>query len=146
MNQLSTQGRNYTGWHSPGAVVNKDAGGRNPTIFEKMPFPTGSCALLRTDCPDTYCDGLQGPGTACDSEAWWSHKGSSFVNGIMLASLPFYLLPSENASNCPLSGKHSPHPTTKFTRTLFLDFLSSKTTKRSLYINYSTLGIPLSQH
>lgn len=39
---------NYTGWHSPGAVVNKDAEGRNPTIFEKMPFPTGSCALLRT--------------------------------------------------------------------------------------------------
>ena len=23
-------------------------GGRNPTIFEKMPSPTGSCALLRT--------------------------------------------------------------------------------------------------
>lgn len=39
---------NFAGCPAPGAVVNKDAGGRNPTIFEKMPSPTGSCALLRT--------------------------------------------------------------------------------------------------
>lgn len=37
-------------------------------------------------------------------------------------------------STCPISGKYIPYPTTKFTRTSFLDFLSSKTAKGSFML------------
>lgn len=111
--------------------------GKNPTIFEKMLSSSGACALFGTvTCSSTHCDGLQSSGTACDSMAWRSHEDSSVTNVVknLITWNSWSACPSTSTirkcSTCPLSGKYCPHPTNEFTRTLFLDFLSSKTAKK----------------
>lgn len=136
----------FAGWHLPWTVVSRNS-------QRKKSHHLWKDAILRTvTCSSTHCDGLQSSGTACDSMAWWSHEDSSLMNVVKKLIKhetwnSWSACPSTSAfrkcSTCLLSRKHYPHPTTKFTRTLFLDFLSSKIAKESFYINYLASGIPL---